>query len=93
MPDAAWKAFERWIASYLGGERVWKDQEDVAHPVFSIECKYRKEIPRWLKRALAQAELNAPLDKLPMVVLHEKNQKRDQALVVIRLSTFREWYS
>ncbi len=92
MPDKSWKALERWVAEYLGGQRVWQELQDVSHPVYSIECKMRKQLPHWLQDAVQQSITNAPPKKLPIVVLHEKGQPRGKSLVVIRLDLFREWY-
>lgn len=92
MSDKAWKAFERWVAAYLGGERSWKDLEDVSHEWLSVECKYRKSLPAWICDAMRQAAVNAPDGKLPLVVLCEKGQPRESALVMITLHDFRDWF-
>ncbi len=89
-----WKQHERRVAGRLGGQRVGNrgtNTEDVEHPTLSIECKHRKELPGWLKDAIAQAHTNAPAGKLPIVVLHELGQRSDNDMVVLRLADFETW--
>lgn len=91
MPDATWKAFERWVAGVLGGVRVGnsgRDTVDVAHRWLAPECKVRKRLPQWLLAAMQQAEANAPEDTLPIVVLHQKGDRRRDSLVIMRLQDF-----
>ncbi len=52
----------------------------------AVEVKHRAKLPTWLTAAMAQAEQNAPEDKLPVVVLHEKHQRHAQDLVILRLA-------
>ncbi len=98
MPDKRWKATERRIAALLGGRRVpvsgrgRGDQPDVAHPWLAIECKDRAALPFWLLDALAQAEASATADQLPVAVLHRAGDRHDQALVVLRLADFVDWF-
>ena len=93
MPNKAWKDFERWVAEYFGGARVWKDEEDVSHPVFSFECKLRAKLARYLTEGVAQAIRNAPPGKLPVLILHEKGKRREDAIVCIPASYFRDWHA
>ena len=88
---ATWKAVERAVAAILGGERVGCTGEatpDVVTGRLAVEVKHRAKLPKWLLAAMAQSERNAPGDKLPVVVLHEKHQKHCQDLVVVRLAHF-----
>jgi len=92
-----WKATERAIAKYLGGERVSKfglgsDVPDVETEWCSAEVKHRKALPSWLKGAMAQAVANASADMLPLVVLHEHGKRHDDDLVMLRLEDFQEWF-
>ncbi len=90
MPNTYWKSIERRIARLFGAERIgtreggpapdfenrWVISEVVCHP-----------IPRWILGELAQAEArptNRP--KLRLLVIHEKGQNLDNALVVTRLA-------
>ena len=50
----AWKEFEKETAEFFGGLRrirVSYDESvgDVIHPTYSIECKYGKQIPKYLQ--------------------------------------------
>ncbi len=91
MPDRAWKQTERRIAAMLGGERVpvsgrgRGDAPDVAHDLFSIECKHRRTLPGWLLEAVAQAEAACVGGKVPLVVLHRAGDRHADALAVLRL--------
>ena len=78
---------ERQVAKKLGGVRhvrtsYYESAPDVDHPQFSIECKYRKKLPAWLKDAVKQAEGYAP-EKLPIVVLKERNQRSEFVLMTM----------
>ncbi len=93
MPDQAWKQFERWVCKLFGGERLWeKPEECFDTDPFAPEAKYRKKIPNWLEEMVVQAEDQARDDQLPLVVLTEHHRERMNALVIIRLSDFYEWY-
>ena len=96
MPNTYWKTIERRIARIFGTERIgtreggpapdweneWTVGEVVCHPV-----------PEWILRELAQAErrhTNQP--KLKLLVIHEKGETLDAALLVMRLGQFRDWF-
>ena len=100
---AHWKAVERAIATYFGGERVpitgrqRGDAPDIEHPWISFEVKHRKKLPDWLHDAMDQAEASAVIgeegeDKLPVVVLHEKGRHHCKDFVVMRARDFRFWF-
>jgi hypothetical protein len=95
MPDAAWKAFERWIAKVIDGKRtgnVGLDTADVQHPFLAPEAKYRAKLPVWLTDAMAQAERNARAGRLPCVWLKAAGDRNWDSLVVIRASEFVSWF-
>ena len=90
-----WKNVERKLAELLNGKRVpitgraRGSTPDIAHDKYSIEVKHRKALPEWIKDAIDQAEAaNVSEDKLPIVILHEKNSKFDNSIVIIRLKDF-----
>lgn len=91
-----WKRAERRIAQLTGGCRVpvtgRRGQPDVAHPWLAIEVKTRERLPRWLVAALAQARDAASSDQLPVVVLHERGMRYRDALLVLRLADFLDWF-
>jgi len=88
---SAWKQTERQAAKALGGKRVSRGANfsvsapDVEHPLFSVECKYRKQLPRLLRLGLEQAQ-SYDSTKPPLLVIKERYQHG--ALVVLRLSDF-----
>ena len=93
MPDQAWKQFERWLCKLFGGIRDWQNPEEcVGTGMFAPEAKYRKKIPDWLESMILQAENQAKDNQLPLVVLTEHGRDRMQALVIIRLADFYDWY-
>ena len=65
MADKLWKAVERRIAKYLGGERVpitgrqRGSAPDIKHEWLSIEVKQRDSLPAWVHDAMDQAEKSA----------------------------------
>jgi len=96
MPDKYWKAIERRVARLFGTERIgtreggpapdWENDWTVGEVV----CK---DIPKWILAELAQAERReVDRPKLRLLVIHEKGQPLDSALVVMRLGQFREWF-
>ncbi len=93
---STWKFAERRIARQLGGQRIpvsgRAGQPDIRHPWLSIEVKHRRRLPRWLLTALAQAEQAATPGQLPVAILHQHGQRYSEALVVLRLQDFREWF-
>ena len=94
MPDRYWKAIERRVARLFDTRRIgtreggpapdwendWTVGEVVCHP-----------IPEWILKELAQAEQRVTdHPKLRLLVIHEKGQELDKALLVMRLGQFRE---
>ena len=92
-PDQAWKQWERWLCRLFGGERDWEHPEECRGTgVFAPEAKYRKKIPKWLEEMVVQAQSQARDNQIGFVVLTEHNRERMQALVIMRLSDFCDWY-
>lgn len=94
MTSDAWKKHELMLAKRLGGSRVGptgKTGSDVAHPLFAIEAKERKNIPEWLYKAQKQCCGAARPDQLPIVVWHKLGARHDGDLVVMRLADFENW--
>jgi len=49
----SWKQFEKEVAKYFGGMRrvrinYAESIGDIVHPRYSIECKYGKQVPRYM---------------------------------------------
>ena len=87
----AWKNLERTTARVLGGKRNCRGDDfgqslpDVEHPTFSVECKYRKSLPRLLRLGLADAA-RYDSSKPPLLVIKEKYQRG--AIVVMKMEDF-----
>jgi len=97
MPEKAWKSFERRIADGLGGRRIpvpesqqrETDQGDVAHPVFFVECKKRKNIsiPAWWKQTQDKAKA---LRKIPLLCISSERLRRP--IIVMNFNDFKRLY-
>jgi hypothetical protein len=98
MTDKTWKQIERKVAGYLGGQRVpvsgrqRGDSPDIDHPWLSLEVKHRKTLPGWLADAMDQADKSAQGHQLPLVVLHQQQQRIADSYCVVRLKDFVEWF-
>jgi len=94
--DKPWKNNERKIAAYIGGERVPVSGRargyapDIKHPWLSIEVKLRMRVPAWIKNGMDQAKQSVRGDQIPCLIIREKFQRVDDALVCISLKDFRE---
>ena len=89
-----WKNVEREVARFFGGTRTGSNGEsrrDVELPVFSIEVKHRKSFPDWLHSAYEQADREKE-HRIPIVVLHERYTKFEDAYVVIKAEHFCKHY-
>lgn len=100
-----WKSDERAVAVHLGGERVpvtgrtrgWAP--DVRHQWLAIEVKSRARMPLLLATAMDQARKSAEWskkrgegDKLPIAVVHQRGQHFHNALVVMSLGDFTDYF-
>lgn len=100
-PPSSWKAWETRVARIFGGKRRGayvsngkSGKSDIIKDGWSIEVKLNKR-PHFqmIFDACKQAEINAenPLD-IPVAVIKKLYTKDDDALVVMRLETFREHF-
>ena len=90
--DKYWKAIERRVARMFGTERIGTREGGPAPDfeadwvVGEVVCK---NIPKWILAELAQAERRqADRPKLRLLVIHEKGEPLESALVVVRLEQF-----
>ena len=97
MADKAWKACERRVAKYIGGERVpitgrqRGDAPDIKHAWLSVEVKYRKKMPEWIKDAYSQAVASKKgPHSMPVVILCEKGEDIGKAWILTELNEFRD---
>jgi hypothetical protein len=90
------KVHERKTATLLGGKRNIDGKGgaacDVVHDAFAVECKTRKDVPKWLVRAMQQARLAAQEGQLPLVVVHPHGGQYDNDFVILRMADFRDWF-
>ncbi len=97
MGDKSWKAWERTVAKWFGGKRRGPDvtggKSDVIVPGWAVEAKLlgRPSFSDCL-RACEQAERNGKPDELPVAVVKRKGDKGNNALCIIRLEVFADWF-
>ena len=104
MTDKSWKALERRICRLFGGERRGADYGDsrggkndcIDTPGFSIELKLLKR-PTYQQMfdACIQAESNSEkITDIPIAIVKKNRQglKDEDALVIMRLKIFRDFF-
>ena len=100
MADKAWKAWERTVAKIFGGKRRGaytgdgkEGKSDIVHPHYSIECKLLSRSGHaHILDACHQSEDNADSAlHEPIAIVKRKGDAPNDALVCMRLETFREW--
>jgi|TARA_R100000093_G_scaffold63662_2_gene34626 hypothetical protein len=83
--------FELAVAKFMGCQRAhFKAYDTEGHPVFTFECKKRKEHAKTLMKWWKQTVNATQEDKLPALVMGEFNQRTEDALVCIRLKDLRD---
>lgn len=96
MSDKFWKAIERKVARIFGTTRIGTREGGPAPDlenswIVGEVCCHR--IPQWILDELAQAERRpTDRDKIRLLVIHHKGKKLDDALVVMRLWQFQDWF-
>ena len=98
MPDKSWKAYERRIARlFPAGRRRGCDTQggksDIVCDGWAPECKLlgRPSFSALLDAA-HQAERNAQDLQVPVAIVKRKRDRDLDALVVMRLETFCQWF-
>jgi hypothetical protein len=97
VAEPRWKRHERLVARALGGERLpntGRSRPDALAGPWAIEVKTRRSLPRWLLKAIAQAEEGArATGRPPLVVLvHAPGQgRRARRLALMPLETLASW--
>lgn len=83
--DKNWKRFERRVAEISGGKRIpinGRKELDIKHPHLGIECKYRKNLPKWLfKEAWGQAVSGSNPKQIPVVCVGQYHSHRTFAIL------------
>jgi len=85
------REFSREIVKRLGGRYVGGiEGQDVELAPWSLEAKTRERFTatKWMDQAVK----NCPKDLTPIVVVHVLNQRIDNALVMMRLKDWEEWF-
>ncbi|MCX8070087.1 MAG: hypothetical protein N2738_06250 [Thermodesulfovibrionales bacterium] len=84
------KNTERAIAKILKGKRVGVlGNEDIQHPLFSIEVKTRQKFigDSFMKQAIK----NCPQGKTPLAVVHIGGKHHNNDIVLMRLKDFEDY--
>jgi hypothetical protein len=99
---SGWKAFERRICRLFGGERRGPDNSDgsqgkndcVDTPGWSIEAKVWKNptFRAMLEDAIKAENRRKNSNDIPIAIMKKKYDKDENALVVMRLNTFRDYF-
>ncbi len=95
MRRETWKQNERDIAKWLGGQRIpinGRAGPDIEAHWLVAEVKSRSHVPAYLRDWLAQARTGAPVDKLPIVVIHQAGAPHREDLVLLSLDDFCDWF-
>lgn len=96
MADKLWKAAERRLAALLGGRRipvtgVDRHGADVESAMFAVQVKRRRSFPAWLDVWLSGICASAKQrKKIGLLVLMTPGKHDKNAMVVMRLSDFRD---
>ena len=101
MPPNTWKKFERFVASVWGATRRGPEYRtatggtnDIDVEGWSIECKYGKQMGyKKILDACKQAERACENENdIPVAVVKQYGYADEDALVVMRISKFREYF-
>ena len=68
------------------------DRAHVRADWLTAEVKQRASLPRWLTDALDQAQRYSADSQLAVAVLHQKGERVEDSLVVMRLRDFVAWH-
>ena len=91
MGNTSWKELERWIAGWLGTTRIGPtgdDGPDVITEHFAVQCKFRKDVPKWLMSAIDNAVQGAIEGRLPFTVIKKKYTPYSDSLIILRQEDF-----
>jgi hypothetical protein len=91
-----WKSVERRGAKNLKGVRTGptgKQGPDVLTDWLAVECKHRANFPPiWVAEALSKIRAQAGPSRLGLVVLHREGARTDDAVVMLALKDFADWF-
>jgi len=66
------------------------DVPDISHNWLSVEVKYRKTLPDWIKDAMSQAKASQTGQQLPVVIMCEKGEETSKCWIMCELHEFRD---
>jgi len=79
------------MAKRLGGKNVGTiEGQDISHPLLSGEVKHRKSFVG--NTFMQQCIKNCPSGKTPVVIVHQKFQRFEDSLVLLRLKDFEDLF-
>jgi len=55
---------------------------------FSVECKSKEKLPRWLEKCWEQAVNNKEGDKVALLQIHKTGNRHTEDFIVLRLEDF-----
>ena len=93
MSDKSWKRFERKVAEQLGGYRIPVSgvssgfKGDVSHPLFFVECKWGKQIPKTILKWFSKADGQSK-DSGKVVLVVMKPRGVHEEFVLLRFKDF-----
>jgi hypothetical protein len=93
-----WESCERRVAEKSGGKhlpvfgRARGYAPNVSHDRLTIAVKNRKTLPAWLLNALTQAQAATKDGRMPVAILRQDHQQYRDALVVVRLNDFIQYW-
>ena len=88
MADKTWKAAERAWAAWFGTTRIGPqgdDGVDFENEKFAVQCKWRSNIPKWLRAALDNGQKGATDGRFGIALLKEKGTRYEDSIVLIAL--------
>ena len=94
MGNKTWKAVERGVCRYLGGDRqgpIGREGPDCAIPggKLAVQIKHRENLPTWLLDMVDQTLGQANSEQFPLLVLHPFGRPIQQSLVIVTLENAR----
>ena len=95
MANKSWRSYEWRMATreFFGSKRegpTGDDGADFYSKRFSVQCKLRKDVPKWLLGAMENAVRNATGGRtgIALVKKNGRDMRDDDSLVIIRLKDF-----
>jgi len=89
----SWKRTQKQTLELLGAKEIGEEKMDGIHPLFIVEVKHRKTMPKLITGMFAQAEGYAKkhhIDKPPLGIIKEKGKHTKNAIVFLRLGDFED---